>query len=250
MSRKTANSVIEILEGAFIVADAHYSHQRPELQEFIEEIHSKKLQPTQLILMGDIFDALFGGVPYTQKINRELIKLLNEISLSIEVIYLEGNHDFNLVKIFPHVKVFPISQQPVTCQYKEKKILLAHGDIEGDLSYKIYTSLIRNPIVLSVLTLLDSLSDHYILNRLDKYLSKKDDCKEFVGLREYMSKRVENKYSCDYFIEGHFHQNKSIKFDNFIYINLGVFACNQRYFIVESSKDIELLQEKIFSKET
>ncbi|MCK4975090.1 MAG: UDP-2,3-diacylglucosamine hydrolase, partial [Sulfurimonas sp.] len=163
---------------------------------------------------------------------------------------LEGNHDFNLVKIFPHVKVFPISQQPVTCQYKEKKILLAHGDIEGDLSYKIYTSLIRNPIVLSVLTLLDSLSDHYILNRLDKYLSKKDDCKEFVGLREYMSKRVENKYSCDYFIEGHFHQNKSIKFDNFIYINLGVFACNQRYFIVESSKDIELLQEKIFSKET
>ncbi|MCK4737824.1 MAG: metallophosphoesterase [Sulfurimonas sp.] len=249
MSRKIVNSSIEILEGAFIVADAHYSHQRPELLDFIKEIHSKKLQPTQLILMGDIFDALFGGVPYTQKINQEVIKLLNEISLDIEMIYLEGNHDFNLVKIFPHAKIFPISQQPVACQYKDKKILLAHGDIEGDFSYKIYTSLIRNPIVLSVLTLLDSLSAHYILNRLDKYLSKKDDCKEFVGLREYMSKRVENKYSCDYFIEGHFHQNKSIKFDDFIYINLGVFACNQRYFIVESSKDIELLQEKIFSKE-
>jgi len=178
---------IEILEGAFIVSDAHYSHQRPELLDFIKEIHSKKLQPTQLILMGDIFDALFGGVSYTQKTNQEAIKLLNEISLDIELIYLEGNHDFNLAKIFPNAKVFPISQQPVTCQYKEKKILLAHGDIEGDISYKIYTSLIRNPIVLSVLTLLDSISAHYILKRLDKYLSKKDDCKEFVGLREYIS---------------------------------------------------------------
>lgn len=249
MSHKTeVNSAIEILEGAFIVADAHYSHQRPQLLDFIKDIHSKRLQPTQLILMGDIFDALFGGVPFTEKTNKEMIKLLNEISLEIEVIYLEGNHDFNLKKIFPHVKVFPISMQPVTCRYGNKKILLAHGDIESDIGYRIYTALIRNPFILFLLTIIDTISGHYILKRLDNYLSKKDDCKEFTGLREYMSKRLENKYSCDYFVEGHFHQNKSIKFDDFTYINLGVFACNQRYFIVKSS-DIELLQEKIFSKE-
>ena len=239
---------MEILEGAFVVADAHYSHQRPQLLNFIKDIHSKKLCPTQLILMGDIFDALFGGVPYTQKVNQEAVKLLNEISLDIEMIYLEGNHDFNLKKIFPNAKVFPISKQPVICRYDNKKLLLAHGDIESDLGYKIYTLFIRNPIVLSILTLFDSISGHYILKKLDNYLSKKDDCKEFTGLREYMSKRLENKYSCDYFIEGHFHQNKSIEFENFIYINLGVFACNQRYFIVKSSKDIVLLEEKKFFK--
>jgi UDP-2,3-diacylglucosamine hydrolase len=250
MSHKTEfNSAIEILKGAFVVSDAHYSHQRPELLNFIKEIHSKKLQPTQLILMGDIFDALFGGVAYTQKLNQEVIKLLNDISLYIEVIYLEGNHDFNLQKIFPHVKVFPLALQPVICRYGNKKVLLAHGDIEGDLGYKIYTALIRNPFVLFLLTIIDTISGHYILKRLDKYLSKKDDCKEFTGLKEYMSKRLEKKYSCDYFIEGHFHQNKNIRFDDFTYINLGVFACNQRYFIVESSQDIKLLQEKIFSKE-
>ena len=248
MSHKTLNSEIKILEGAFVVSDAHYSHQRPELLDFIKNIHSKKLSPTQLILMGDIFDALFGGVAYTQETNQEIIKLLNEISLDIEVIYLEGNHDFNLKSIFKDIKVFPISSQPVTCQYKDKKILLAHGDIESDFGYKIYTSLIRNRIILFFLTIFDSISGHYILKQLDNYLSKKDDCKEFTGLREYMSKRLENKYSCDYFIEGHFHQNKTIEFENFIYINLGVFACNQRYFIVKSSKDTELLQEKVFSK--
>ena len=249
MSHKTKlNNRLEILDGAFIVSDAHYSHQRPELLDFIKDIHSKKLCPTQLILMGDIFDALFGGVPYTQEVNQEAIRLLNEISLEIEVIYLEGNHDFNLQNIFPHTKVFPISLQPVTCQYKDKKVLLAHGDIEGDFGYKVYTSLIRNRAVLFVLRVVDSLTGHLILKKLDSYLSKKDDCKEFTGLKEYMSKRLENKYSCDYFIEGHFHQNRSVEFEKFVYINLGVFACNQRYFIVKSSRDIELLQENIFSK--
>lgn len=244
MSHKT----VEILEGAFVVSDAHYSDKRPQLLDFIKDIHSKKLQPTQLILMGDIFDALFGGVPYTQKTNQDMIRLLNEISLDIEVLYLEGNHDFNLKKIFPHVKVFPVSSQPVKCSYMDKKVLLAHGDIEGDLGYKVYTALIRNPLILFMLRILDSISGHYILKQLDIYLGKKDDCKEFSGLRGYMSKRLVGKYSCDYFIEGHFHQNKTIEFEDFVYINLGVFACNQRYFIVKSSKDTELLQEKIFSK--
>ncbi len=246
--KKESNRPVEILDGAFIVSDAHYSHKRPQLLDFIKDIHSKRFQPTQLILMGDIFDALFGGVPYTQKTNQEIIKLLNDISLDIEIIYLEGNHDFNLKKIFPHVKVFPISSQPVAGKYRDKKVLLAHGDIEGDIGYKIYTSLIRNPFILFILRILDSISGHYILKKLDVYLGKKDDCKEFSGLREYMSKRLQDKYSCDYFIEGHFHQNKTIEFENFVYINLGVFACNKRYFIVKSSKDTELLQENIFSK--
>lgn len=249
MSHKPeSDQSIKILDGAFVVSDAHYSDKRPQLLDFIKDIHSKKLQPTQLILMGDIFDALFGGVEYTQKTNREIIRLLNEISLEIEVVYLEGNHDFNLKMIFPKAKVFPISSQPVICSYRDKKVLLAHGDIEGDLGYKIYTALIRNPVILFFLRILDSISGHYILKKLDIYLGKKDDCKEFIGLREYMSKRLSGKYSCDYFIEGHFHQNKTIEFEDFVYINLGAFACNQRYFIVKSSKDTELLQENIFSK--
>ncbi|QOY52580.1 UDP-2,3-diacylglucosamine diphosphatase [Candidatus Sulfurimonas baltica] len=239
---------IEVLEGAFIVSDAHYSNMRPELLDFIKDIHSKKLKPTQLILMGDIFDALFGGVFYTQKINTQVVKLINEISKDVEVIYLEGNHDFNLKKIFPQVKIFPISLQPVTCDYNGKKILLAHGDIESDFGYRIYTSMIRNHLIVYILNIIDTLSGHYILKKLDKHLSKKNDCKEFTGFTKYISDRLEKKYSCDCFIEGHFHQNRTMILEKFTYINLGAFACNQRYFIVKSAKEPELLQEKIFSK--
>ncbi|WP_455755507.1 UDP-2,3-diacylglucosamine diphosphatase [Sulfurimonas sp.] len=240
------HSDIKLKEGAFVVSDAHYSHKRPHFLNFLKDIQSKKLQPTQLILMGDIFDALFGGIKKTSDTNQEGISIINEISKEIEVVYLEGNHDFNLTSIFPHAKVFPIYQQPLACGYKEKKIILAHGDYDGAFGYKIYTSLIRNKIILKFLNLFDE----YILNKLDIYLNKKDDCKELDWFDSFIKNRFEGRYECDYFIEGHFHQNKAIKISEINYINLGAFACNQRYFTVKSSEDIELLEENIFSKET
>ena len=241
------HSDIELKEGAFVVSDAHYSHIRPEFLDFLKAIYTKQLNPTQLILMGDIFDTLFGNVAYTQEINSQAVEILNDISQRIEVVYLEGNHDFNLKKVFPHVKVFGIKKQPVEVKYNDERVLLAHGDIESPALYNIYTATIRNPFVITLLSIVDSITNHSIINRLDEYLSKKEDCKEFTNLKEFMSKRLDNKYDCDYFIEGHFHQNKTLTLKDFIYINLGAFACNQRYFIVKSSKELELLQEKSFS---
>ena len=240
---------INIKKGAFIISDAHYSHKRPELLEFIRAIHSEKLKPTQIIFMGDIFDALFGSVSKTLKNNQEVIKLIEDISKKIEIIYLEGNHDFNLKKIFDNMKIFDIYSQPIECTYDKKKIYLAHGDFESNFGYRAYTWFIRNHFILLILNTLNNMFNNFVLIRLDKYLGIKDDCKEFTGLKKYISKRLVNRYKCDYFIEGHLHQNKKIELDDFIYINLAAFACNQRYFIVKSLDDVELLQEKIFSLE-
>jgi len=241
-----------ILEGAYLISDAHYSQLRPELLGLIEAIHSKKLLPPQLILMGDIFDALFGDVAYTLKENKNLVNLLNEISQEIEVIYLEGNHDFNIREYFPNMKVFSLSQQPLEALYKEKtierRVCLAHGDFDGTWSYKLYCKLIRSRAVVKFLTAIDSILNNKILKKLDSYLSIKEDCREFIGFREFILSRDLHKYNCDYFIEGHYHQNKQFAFDDFSYINLGAFACNQRYFVVKSSQDRLVIEEKRFSK--
>lgn len=245
-----SHSLIEIRDGAFIISDAHYSHARPELFSLIESIYLKKLSPPQLFLFGDIFDALFGSISKTFENNKVMIEMIQSISQNMEVVYLEGNHDFNLQKVFPDAKVFPIKAQPIACSFKEKKVLIAHGDFGEDLGYKIYTSIIRNRYLLPVFNLINTLCSNYILNKLDAYLGKKEDCNEFTGFRKYIAKRLEGRFDCKYFIEGHFHQNKSINFDDFIYINLAAFACNQRYFIVELNKDKLILKESIFHKET
>ncbi len=241
-------SDITIKEGAFIVSDAHYSYLRPQFLEFIKAIDSKKLFPTQLIFMGDIFDALFGQVIYTHIQNREIIDLINKISLNMEIIILEGNHDFNLKNIFLNAEVFQISQQPLLCKYNKKRVYLAHGDFNAGFGYKIYTMLIRNPLLLSILAYVDNIGAHFILKRLDEQLGKKNDCKKLDNFENFISKRVFDKYKCDYFIEGHFHQNRVFNLKEFSYINLAAFACNQRYFTVNSLQDKELLEENIFSK--
>jgi len=240
---------LQIKEGAFIISDAHYSHLRSELLYFLQDLYATKTLPPQLILMGDIFDALFGSIDFTYKQNSEMIRLVNAIAAKIEVIYLEGNHDFNLKNIFPEVKVFSIKNQPVQAVYKNKKVYLAHGDFDGDFFYRLYTSLIRSPFILFFLKYIDIFSKHAILRNLDIYLSKKNDCNTFTGFKEFVQKRLAQKYDCDYFIEGHFHQNSSFDIEHFYYINLGAFACNQRYFIVKSAQDIELLEEKKYSRE-
>ena len=239
-----SHNSVEIQEGAIIISDAHYSPLRPELLKLIEDIEAQKIETPQLILMGDIFDALFGDVAKTQRVNATMIEHLNAIAKKIEVIYLEGNHDFNLAKIFPDIKIFPLSAQPLQCRYKDKTLYLAHGDFDVGLFYKAYSYTIRNPYVLSFLASLDRLFGYSILKYLDIYLAKKEDCNSFENFETFIQNRELEHYLCDYFIEGHFHQNRTLQRDDFCYINLAAFACNQRYFIVKSLQDKKLLEEK------
>ncbi len=227
----------EILDGAFFISDAHHSHNKPELKQLLQDILHAKLTPPQLILMGDIFDTLFGIIDYTIKQNEKIIDILNDIAIKIEVIYLEGNHDFCLDGVFKNIKIYPLKLQPLFCTYHNKVVCLAHGDFIEGIKYKFYTSLIRSHIMLLILKYIDILGNHFILKKLDNYLKQKDNCQNFKNFKKYITHRLENKYAqkCNIFIEGHFHQDTKFKIKKMLYINLPAFACNQRYFIVKSS---------------
>jgi UDP-2,3-diacylglucosamine hydrolase len=239
----------ELKEGAILISDAHYSAAKPQLFSFLQKIQTGSIKTPQLVLMGDIFDALFGSISYTYEKNRQLIVLLQQIAQTIEILYFEGNHDFNLAKVFDNLQTIPIAKQPFSLTFKTKKVLLAHGDFDGKIGYKIYTALIRNPFVLFVLKYVDIVLGHAILKNVESHLAKKDDCKSLSWFEAFIKQRFGKRFDCDYFIEGHFHQNKTIKLPTFTYINLGAFACNQRYFIVKSTQDNKLIVEEHYYKE-
>ena len=235
-------------EGAFVIADAHYSKKLPHFLTLLKKIDSKELNPTQLILLGDIFDALFGGVK--ESYDQEAIKLLNKLSYKLDIIYLEGNHDFNLKNIFPNIKIYKRQMQPVIFEFNNKKVAMSHGDIFMDNKiYNIYSVVIRNSFILKSLSLLNRLFNGFILKKLDTHLSKKDNCKKIDNFKNIVIKRVAKLDKYDYFVEGHFHQNISFELENLFYINIGAFACNQRYFIVKSAKDnINLFKEVVLEE--
>ncbi len=234
---RMSHSSIKLLEGAIFISDAHYSFKHPELLAFLKALRTQKIQTPQLILMGDVFDLLFGGISATVVRNQEAVDLINTLSDNIEILYLEGNHDFNLASIFPGVTAFSIKQQPIECVYKSKKIALAHGDFNAPLGYRTYTALIRNPFILKTLGFVNRIGKDFILKGLDAKLERKDDCHEMFTFEKYVGKHLEGVPLTSYsmFIEGHHHQDKSWSLEGCQYVNLPAFACGLKYMRFENS---------------
>ena len=224
-----SHNPLKLHAGAIIISDAHYSFKHGEFLDFLKAIHTQKIQTPQLILMGDMFDLLFGGIAKSVERNKEAVELINTLSDNIEIIYLEGNHDFNLASIFSGVKVFSVKQQPLHCEYRGKAVGLAHGDFNGPFGYRLYTALIRNPFVLKLLNLLNSIGRQFILNALDAKLSRKDDCQKIQDFEKYVQKHLtkESVKPFTLFVEGHHHQDRSFDVEGCHYVNLPAFACGQ-----------------------
>ena len=206
---------IFLKKGAIFIADAHYPNHNKSLLDILVGLNSGKLHCPQLILMGDIFDLLVGNSRYLKNLFKSEIELIDELAKKIEVIYIEGNHDFNLKPLFKNIKIFKIEQQPVAFKYNTKIVAISHGDrFEMKLSYKVYTKLIRNPIVLKLLP--EFIAKNKLASMRNKMICKK--IKNF----ENLAKNIVKNYKADITIEGHYHQGVIV--DN--YVSLPSLACS------------------------
>jgi UDP-2,3-diacylglucosamine hydrolase len=213
-------------EGAILIADAHYpAHKKEHFLKLLQDIKSQKISTSQLILMGDIFDLLVGNSPYLKSLFAKEIELLEEIAKDIEVIYLEGNHDFTLDVIFKNIKIVPIASQPLVLQCCGKLYGFSHGDrYRQTFGYLLYSKFIRNRLVLKILP---DIIAKYMLNKM----KHKKICKEISNF-ENIVEQIRKNYNTDYIIEGHFHQGKKIG----NYISLPSFACTQEYTLFKNSQ--------------
>jgi UDP-2,3-diacylglucosamine hydrolase len=214
---------------AIFIADAHYPNHGKELISLLDDIKTAKIKTTQLILMGDIFDLLFGYNDYIKKYSQNLIDLLNELSQDIEIIYLEGNHDFCLKSIFANIKVITRDMQPIIMQYQNMRIALSHGDLyDVGFGYELYCKWLRNKITL---TMLKPWQKSIIDGRMHK-LSDKNICHDFTGFNSKVKNISKHYTDIDIIIEGHFHQAKQIG----NYISLPSLVCQKQYGLFEDGK--------------
>lgn len=238
-------------EGAILVADSHYAPWRTAFIDFLRALECGKIQTTQLILMGDNCDLLFGPIDATLRLNHDFISLLNTLSRKIEIIYLEGNHDFRLRTLFPNIVVVSRQEQPFLMMFGAQKIALLHGDTMTPFGYEVYTALIRNRFLLFCLNVLNNGFKKFITNNLEKQMKRKHHCQSIDGF-ETIAHRYKNENwikECDIVIEGHYHQNKSFDFQEYRYSNLGAFACKERIYRVKSFENQLVLDETIFCTE-
>lgn len=229
---------LNIKKGSIFVADSHYNEKNQEFLIFLEKLLSKEIETKQLFLMGDMFDFISGESIYFIQRNRDLIDIINKLSQDIEIIYLEGNHDYNMQVLFPKVKVYKREQQPVSAKFENKNVELAHGDIFTPWHYDLYCKIIRNHTLLVFLNMIDF--KNFISKKIYYSLIKKSICSKMKNFEEFAKKRMKN-YNCNLIIEGHFHQGKSFEEFDKKYVNIPSLCCNKEYFVLEE----DFIGEKI-----
>lgn len=224
---------LNIQENAIFVADAHYNENRNEFLVFLEKLKNSSVQTTQLFLMGDMFDFISGESKYFIKRNEKVIQLINELAKTLQIIYFEGNHDYNLKIIFPNVSVIPREKQPLCAKYGDTKVSLAHGDIYvGDKFYDIYCSVIRNPYLLKFLNVIDF--NNAISKKIYYTLIKKNICARIGNFEDIVKKRV-SFYEPGLIIEGHFHQGNEYVMGEKRYMNIPSLSCSKTYCVLKDN---------------
>ncbi len=225
------------------ISDSHYNKQRNELNTHLTDMlnaKNKYANINNLILMGDIFDFLCEGSQYFINSNCKTINLINKIATTIKVLYLEGNHDFNIKSLFPNLTIIPREKQPLHINNNNTNIILAHGDIFTPTLYNLYTYTIRSQKTMSLLNYIDSKINYKISKTLEAKLQNKFICKKMASFEAFANNRIkkydnflqtQNKSFKSYtIIEGHFHQGKEHK----NYINLSSLACENKAIIFEN----------------
>ncbi len=220
---------ITIREGALFISDAHESATRHGFHQLLERIDRGELTPPQLFLMGDMFDLLAPQIDETTRLFHQTITLLRRLSKKLEIHYIEGNHDFNLSALFPDIHCYPLIAQPLTARFHDRTLLLSHGDRYQGPKYLLYSLIIRNPLLLSLLNLLDRLLSYRLSRSILTTQQKKNLCKKISNFHQKIKQKIRiydiEAGKIDFVCEGHYHQNVHYIFDEVEYINFASFAC-------------------------
>nr|WP_267891648.1 metallophosphoesterase [Helicobacter heilmannii] len=218
-----------MLENALFIADAHHQQGMRDLPHFLEYLRAHP--PSQLFLMGDIFQICVGTIKPTH--NLEVLEQIESLSHHIPVFYFEGNHDFGLSNVpqLRHITIYKRSAQPVIFGHQNQFYALAHGDLFLGFGYGFYIRALANPLSLKTLGLLSHIKPLYRAISTPLYAKKiKTYPKSALDFIHFAKVRLEHyaKESPKLLagvIEGHFHIGRIFK--DPLYISLPSFYCTR-----------------------
>ena len=235
--------IYEINSDALILSDSHSQYNRMELIKVLQNLNPI---PSQIILLGDILNLLIGSIKSSIKQNQDALQVLEELSKKTKILYLEGNHDFNLSPILKNAMKIQRGVQPIICRFKCKYLLLAHGDIFLSKKYEIYAKVLRSYLLTLMLKIIDFLSFGRVYNYIAKKVQNKtikipnksqiDSViqKRIIAYEKYMQKK---NIKVDYVIEGHFHMKKRKKTKDFLYIAMPPYLYDKKIYTLNELMD-------------
>lgn len=141
------------------VGDAHFAPGGGKRRKhFIRFIQKNRPNLNTLVIMGDFFDFWFGFRDLTplKKEYSDILELLEKLRADgVQVIYLEGNHEFRLGPYMTEELGIEVYAGSTVIDLNGKKVYLAHGDRSDPTAmHRILTWLLRNVVTYQFISLL------------------------------------------------------------------------------------------------
>jgi UDP-2,3-diacylglucosamine hydrolase len=130
------------------IADAHL--RQPEDENYRRLLSFLATLPgtaDTLYILGDLFEFWIGYPRLVFPQYAPLIDALRRLRLQgVELVYLEGNHDFNLGPVFTRDLRAGVHAGPVTVSLAGRRVYLCHGDQMNpqDYGYRLLRGLLRS----------------------------------------------------------------------------------------------------------
>jgi len=236
---------------AIIVADAHIKGlddpNQKNLCQFLD--FPDAALPDKVIILGDLFDLWTGFNDVTCRHYSPTLAVFSKLrGKGVEIIYLEGNHDFSMGDFFTAVigaRVYPDCGE-ITLD--GRRVFLSHGDIiDKTFTYALWRGFLRS----SVFKGLTKIFSPQFVWKAGQMLSKKSrvytgggtiDSKKASGierhLKDFAKEKIRMGYDAVLLAHCHIPSIETLDIDGKkgIYANPGSFSMDMSHILYENGE--------------
>ncbi len=225
------------------LADAHLVHPDDlNYRHFLTFLKGQLGQVDTLVLLGDIFEFWIGTQRTAYAAQLPALQLLEKFQYQgTQIVYVEGNHDFNLAPYFadwPNVTVLPDGGG---FTLGDQEVFLAHGDLANpdDRGYRLLRTFLRSAPLRWLAHILPSGLSWRIAERASRQSKRSRNKKS----RRWPAQDILSNYARDIsqrgypiIVTGHFHQPFHEKGDDYELVALGDWIHQFSYAVYEDGR--------------
>jgi UDP-2,3-diacylglucosamine hydrolase len=200
-----------------LLGDAHLCEDDPEVDSFIQFLDSLPSSVTTLGILGDLFSAWIGRLELIRPHHVRVLEALRRLKRrGCRLLYIEGNHDFFLTRLYegdPFDLLAPIA---IDVELGGRSVHLAHGDLVNvlDRQYRAWRAVSKSKMLFGLFNLLPAAGRLRVIDRLEAALKGTNQTFKrgfpMAQCEAYARPRIRG--GRDVLVFGHYHVERRIEY--------------------------------------
>ena len=196
-----------------LLGDAHLREGDPEVEAFVSFLEGLPGRASLLAILGDLFAAWIGRADLVRTHHERVVSALRRLhGRGVRVLYVEGNHDFFLRRLYAGDPFETIAETDLEIDLEGRRLHLAHGDLMNrhDRQYRAWRRLSKSRPFFAAFNLMSRATRLRIVDGLERRMATTN--MEFRGgfpvgeCLAYARPRI--RAGVDAIVFGHFHDER------------------------------------------